>query len=100
MKIVVISYIREVDRIGMRVSRKSCVARTWEEWRHLVSKFRRAVSIKIIVEDSKRCNIAAECKRLCGCRCCCNSGVLGDVLEEVNIFLSLPSPCRRAHPNP
>ena len=32
--------------------------------RHAVSKFRGAVSIKITIEDSKLCNIAAECKRL------------------------------------
>ena len=32
--------------------------------KHAVSNFRRAVSMQIMVEDSKRCNIAAECKRL------------------------------------
>ena len=31
---------------------------------HAVGKFRRAVSMKITVKDSKKCNIAAECKRL------------------------------------
>ena len=36
------------------------------ESRHAVNKlkFRRAVSMKIMLEDSKRCNIAAECNRL------------------------------------
>ena len=51
-----------LDRIRMRVSRKSCVARPWEERRHAVSKFRRAISMKITVENNKRCNIAVECK--------------------------------------
>ena len=32
--------------------------------RHAVSKFRRAVSMKITLEDSERCNIAVECKRV------------------------------------
>ena len=32
--------------------------------RHAISKFRRAVSMKIMVEDSKRCNIVVELKRL------------------------------------
>ena len=52
------SCIREVDRIEMRVSRKLCVVRL-----QTVSKFRRAVSMKIMVEDSKICNIVVECKR-------------------------------------
>ena len=53
-----------VNRIGMRVNRKSCAVRPRDGERHAVSKFRGAVSMKITVEDSKRCNIAAECKRL------------------------------------
>ena len=32
--------------------------------RYVVSKFRRGVSMKATVENSKKCNIAAECKRL------------------------------------
>ena len=64
MKIPVNSCIREVDRIGMGVNRKSCVVRPREGWRHAVSKFRRAVSMQITIEDSNRCNIAVECKRL------------------------------------
>ena len=43
----------------MRAIRKSCVARPFEVGRHAVSKFRRAISMKITVEDSKRCHIAA-----------------------------------------
>ena len=62
MKILVNSCIRKVDRIGMRMSRKSYEVRPREVGRHAVSKFRRAVSMKIIVADSKRCNIAAECR--------------------------------------
>ena len=48
----------------MRVKRKLYAARPWEGERQAVSKFRRAVSMKITVEDNKRCNIAAKCKRL------------------------------------
>ena len=43
-------YIRKMDRIGMRRSRKSCAARLREGGKHTVSKFRRAVSMKIAVE--------------------------------------------------
>ena len=64
MKILVNSSISWVDRIGMRMSRKSCAARSRERRRHAVSKFKRAVSMKITVEDSKICNIAVKCKRL------------------------------------
>ena len=32
--------------------------------RHVVREFRRAVNMKITIKDSKKCNIAAECKRL------------------------------------
>ena len=31
---------------------------------HAVSKFRNAISMKILIKNSKRCNIAVECKRL------------------------------------
>ena len=43
MKILVNSYIRKIDRIGMR--RKSCAARPQEGERHAVSKFRRAARV-------------------------------------------------------
>lgn len=52
MRILVNSCVREVDRIGVRERRKSCAARPWEEGRHAVSKIRRAVGMKIAVEDS------------------------------------------------
>ena len=52
MRILVYSCIREVDRIGVRERRQSCAARPPEEGRHAVSKIRRAVSMKVTVEDS------------------------------------------------
>ena len=54
--ILVNSCLRWVDRIGMSVRKKLCAARPREGRKHAVSKFRRAVSMKITVEDSKRCN--------------------------------------------
>ena len=42
----------------MRERRKSCAARPKKEGRHAVSKIRRAVSMKIAVENTKKCNIA------------------------------------------
>ena len=64
MEILVNSCIRKVDRMWMRASRKSCAARPREGERHAVSKFRKSVRMKITVEGSKRCNIAADFKRL------------------------------------
>ena len=48
MKILVNSCIRKMDKIGMKRSRKPCTA--GGGGRHAVSKFRRAVSMKIAVE--------------------------------------------------
>ena len=48
-----------MDRIGMRRSKKPCAAIAWDGWRHAVSKFRRTVSMKIAVEKRYRCNIAS-----------------------------------------
>ena len=45
VKILVNSCIREMDRIGMRKSRKPSVVRPREGWRHAVGKFKRAVSM-------------------------------------------------------
>ena len=53
-----------MDRIGLRERRTSCAARLREEGRHAVNKIRRTVSMKIMVEDSKRGNIAAMRERL------------------------------------
>ena len=61
---LVYSCIREVDRIEVRERRQSCAARPPEEGRHAVSKIRRAVSMKITVEDSKKGNIVAIRERL------------------------------------
>ena len=46
----------------MRGRRKSCAACP-QEGRHAVSKINRAISMKITIEDSKRCNILAKRKR-------------------------------------
>ena len=53
-----------MDRIGVRERGQSCAARPREEGRHAVSKIRRAVSMKIAVEDSKTGNTAAKRERL------------------------------------
>jgi len=63
VKILVNFCISEVDKIGVRVCKKSCAARPWEVWKHTVSKFR-TVSMNITVKDTKRCNIAEKCERL------------------------------------
>ena len=49
MKILVKSCIRKLDRIGMRVSGESCAVGLQEGGRHTVSKFRRAVIMKIAI---------------------------------------------------
>ena len=46
VKLLVNSCARELDRIGMRNSRKSCAARPQERGRHAVSNVKRAVSVK------------------------------------------------------
>ena len=48
----------------MRMSRMSGAAGPPEEGRHAVSKFRRAVRVKISIKDSKRTNIALKRNRL------------------------------------
>ena len=60
MKMLVNSCIRELDRKGVRVSRKSGAAKPPQGRRHAVSEFRRAVTMKISVKDRERSNIAAE----------------------------------------
>ena len=57
MEVVVISSIRELDKIGLRGRRKSCVERPQEDGKHAVSKINRAVYMKRAIEDSKRCNM-------------------------------------------
>ncbi len=63
MKILVNSSIRDLDNKGMSLSRKASAARPQEGGRHAVSKFRRAVRVKITIEDRKRGNLAVEFKR-------------------------------------
>ena len=48
----------------VRERRQCCAARQWEEGRQAVSKIKRAVSMKITAEDSKRGNTAAMRERL------------------------------------
>ena len=48
----------------MRGRSKSCAARLREEGKHAVSKVRRAVNVKIVVENGKRCNTGAVRKSL------------------------------------
>ena len=47
----------------VRGRRKTQAERLQEEWRHAVSQINRAVSIKIVIEDSKRYNILAKRER-------------------------------------
>ncbi len=63
MKILVNSSIRDLDSKGMSLSAKAGEARPQERGRHAVSKFRRAVRVKIMIEDRKIGNMAAEFKR-------------------------------------
>ena len=63
MKMLVNSCIRGLDSIGMSMSRKSCAAGPRDGGRHAVSKFRRAVSMNISIEDRKRGNMAVEFER-------------------------------------
>ena len=58
VKILVNYCSRKMDRIRMR-SRKSCTVRPWKGWRHAVTKFRRAVSMKTAVEKRYKCNMAS-----------------------------------------
>ena len=57
------SCIRKVDRIGVRRS-KAYAARPREQGRHAVSEISRAVSMKIVVKESKKGNSVAMRKRL------------------------------------
>ncbi len=63
IKVLVHSCIRGLDSIRVSLWRKTCKARPWEEGRHAVSKSRRAVSMKIAIEDWERSNTAARIER-------------------------------------
>ena len=56
-KVLIDSCIRDLDSMRMRMNRKTSRPRSWVWGTHAVSKFRRAVSMKITVEDRKRSNI-------------------------------------------
>ncbi len=60
---LVYSSIRDLDRKGMNLSAKAGAARPQGRGRHAVSKFRRAVRVKITIEDRESCNLAEEFKR-------------------------------------
>ena len=60
MGVLVNSSISELDRVGVKGKRKSCVVRPQEEGRRAISKINRAVSMKIAIEDRERCNIPTE----------------------------------------
>ncbi len=63
LEILVNFCIRNLDSKGGELERKSCAAMPMEMWRHSLSKIKRAVSMKIMIENRKRGNIAAEIKR-------------------------------------
>ena len=50
-------------KIWVKGRRRPCAAKPQEEESHAVRKINRAVSMKIAIEDSKRCSIAAEKER-------------------------------------
>ncbi len=54
MKMLVSTCVRDLDSKGMGLSRKSRVVSPRERERHAVSKFRRVVSMKILVKYRKR----------------------------------------------
>ena len=56
------SCISKLDRTGIRKSTKSCEAKQQEEGKtsKAVSRFRKAATRKILIEDSKMCNTAAD----------------------------------------
>lgn len=49
------SCMKEMDRIGMRE-----IVRPQEGGKHEVSIIKRAVSMKVVVEDGMRCNLVAK----------------------------------------
>ena len=57
------SCIKYLGYMKVSFNRKASVAGPQEEGRHAVSKFRRAVSMKIAIKDRKSCNITAELER-------------------------------------
>ena len=68
LRILVNSCIKEMNKIGMTKKKKSCASMLQKEERYAISKIKRTVGMKIMVEDSRRCNIPAVRKRLDSCR--------------------------------
>ncbi len=64
MQIPVNSCTRDFNRIGVSTRNKTSSARLHEEWRHTVSKIRRAVSMKIAEQDVQGSSIAVDLERL------------------------------------
>ena len=64
MRILANFCIRELDRIEVGGRRKSCAVRPQEDGRQAVSKINRTISMKIAIEDSKRCNTTMKRERL------------------------------------
>lgn len=52
-QILVHPCIGKMDRIGMGVKREFCAAEPWESGRHACGKFRRAITMKILVDLNK-----------------------------------------------
>ena len=46
------SFMSEKDIKRVRLDRKPCAARSWERRRHAITKFKRAITMKITVEVS------------------------------------------------
>lgn len=49
--------IKKVSTILMIKSRNSCAALPWEGWKHAISEFIRAVSLKILIMNSRRATL-------------------------------------------
>ena len=64
MRVCLTLAFKESDTIGVKGRRKSCATRPQEDRRHAVSKINRTVSMKIAIEDSKRCNVPMKREKL------------------------------------
>lgn len=62
MKMLVISCIKNLERIRMSKRGKSSEAGPKEGWRYAVGKFRKAVGMKISIKGRKKYKISAEYK--------------------------------------
>lgn len=64
MKTLINSWIWRVDKVGIRLSSKSSAVRPQEGVRYAVKKVKRAVTVKIAIEDNWRSNTATGFKML------------------------------------